>query len=478
MRVVDFYLRSKLLRAIALIYVIGAAWVICFGAPSESRLPPYRIDIDVYRLGGLAVRAGEPLYSQLYLTEIGAQLPFTYPPIAAQIFAVLFAPISLPYATAAIAVASAGALYAVVWVVLREMTDLRGMHAVWITVAVLAFAIPLAAFRWTVDFGQINVFLMLLVVVDLTVGRNRWWRGSLIGFAAAIKLTPLVFGLYFLMRRDLRGGIQTLLAFSFWTLVGHVISPRNSTIYWTGTLSNSGRIGAPDYASNQSITGLLARSQLSEDARSTLWLVLVVVLGLVTAVIMWLLIRRGHHLAAILANAFFGLLASPVSWSHHWVWAIPALMWLVLRIRSRPSGATAAHGQRTWAGPTVVRRPAWLPWLLGAVALWGWVIFWYGPQLELPNEGGREQNWTLFQDVVGNMWIWWALVFMAILVVVALIDLPDTGSGPVFARQVPRVFRRGVRLPASGGEGDGAGTAGPAAAPAGGSSPARPSRSS
>lgn len=458
MRVVDFYLRSKLLRAIALIYVIGAAWVICFGAPSETRIPPYRIDIDVYRLGGLAVRNHEPLYSQDYLTEIGANLPFTYPPIAGQIFAVLFAPISLPYATAAIAVATAVALYAVVWVVLREMTDLRGMDAVWATVGVLVFVVSLAPFRWTVDFGQINVFLMLLVVVDLTVGRNRWWRGSLIGFAAAIKLTPLAFGLYFLVRRDIRGGMQTLLAFGFWTLVGHLRSPRNSTIYWTDTLSNSGRIGAPDYASNQSITGLLARTQLSEGAQSTLWLVLVLVLGLVTAAIMWLLIRRGHHLAAVLANAFFGLLASPVSWSHHWVWAIPALMWLVLRIR--PSGATAAQGPRIWTGPTVVRRPAWLPWLLGAVALWGWVIFWYGPQLELPNEGGRERDWTLFQDLVGNMWIWWALVFLAVLVVVALMDFPDTGSGPVFARQIPRALRRRFGLAASDGAGDGAGARG------------------
>lgn len=441
MRLVNFYLRSKLLRALALIFVVYAAWVTCFGPPQETQIPPYRIDIDVYRLGGLAMLANESIYEREYTTEIGANLPFTYPPIAAELFSVLFAPISLPYATAAIAVASAIALYAVVWVVLREMTRFRGMDLVWATVGVLVFMIPLLPFQSTISFGQINVFLMLLVIVDLTMGRNRWWRGSLIGFAAALKLTPLVFGLYFLMRRDFRGGIQTLLAFGFWTAVGYLLSPRNSIIYWSDTLANSGRIGDPHYASNQSITAVLARTNLSEDAQSTLWLVAVLVLGVAIAALMWLLIRRGHHMAAILANALFGLLASPVSWSHHWVWVTPALMWLVISIRL-PEGAEKhpARGDRALIGSST-NRPVWLPWLLAAVAAWGWLAFYYGPQFHLPNEQGREKGWTAVQVVVGNMWIWWTLAFFATLVVVALLDRANTDSGPVFVRQVPRVLR-------------------------------------
>lgn len=442
MRFVDFYLRSRLLRAVALTWVVCATWVTCFGAPTGARIPPYRIDVDVYRLGGLAVLAHEPIYEQGYMTEIGSNLPFTYPPIAAQIFSILLAPISLPYATAAIAVATAIALYAVVWVVLREMTHFRGMDLVWASVGVLVFMIPLVPFQLTISFGQINVFLMLLAVVDLTVGRNRWWRGSLIGFAAAVKLTPLVFGLYFLLRRDFRGCIQTALAFGFWTLVGHLRSPRNSTVYWVQTLSDSGRIGSPDYASNQSITGMLARTNLSEDAQGTLWLVLVAVLAIVTSAAVWLLIRRGHHLAAVLATAFFGLLASPVSWSHHWVWATPALMWLVISVR-RPVDATTndVRGAGLAMGSDIVRRPVWMPWLLAAVAAWGWLAFYLGPQLRLPNDRGREKDWTPFQVVLGNMWVWWTLVFLATLILVALLDRPNTDSGPIFARQIPRVFR-------------------------------------
>lgn len=455
-RLVEFYLRSRLLRAIALIYVVGATWITCFGVPSETRLPPYRIDVDVYRLGGLAVAAHEPLYGQDYLTEIGANLPFTYPPIAGQFFAVLLAPVSLSYATAAIAVASAVALFAVVWLVLREMTTFRGSELVWATVGVMVFAVPLVPFQSTISFGQINVFLMLLVVVDLTVGRNRWWRGAFIGFAAAIKLTPLAFGLYFLMRRDFRGGVQTLLAFGLWTAVGHLRSPQNSTIYWTETLSNSGRIGSPDYASNQSISGLLARTNLSEGAQGTVWFIAVVVLGILTAAIMWLLIRHGHHLAAVLANAFFGLLASPISWSHHWVWAIPALMWLVVQIR--PSkGPSPDAGESGSAAVLKVVRPPWLPWLLAAVAVWGWLVFFYGPQFLLPNGDGQERNWTVVQDALGNMWIWWTLVFIAALALVALLDRPEHDSGPVFVQQLPRALRNRLRRPSehdnSGGDG-------------------------
>ena len=50
-------------------------------------------------------------------------------------------------------------------------------------------------------FGQINIFLMLLVIADfarspVTPMGKRLPRGVLIGIAAAIKLTPLLFIVY------------------------------------------------------------------------------------------------------------------------------------------------------------------------------------------------------------------------------------------------------------------------------------------
>ena len=51
--------------------------------------PPYRIDIDVYRMGGQAWLDGRPLYADgvMFHTRGGLDLPFTYPPLAAIVFA-------------------------------------------------------------------------------------------------------------------------------------------------------------------------------------------------------------------------------------------------------------------------------------------------------------------------------------------------------------------------------------------------------
>ena len=64
---------------------------------------PYRIDIDVYRMGGQAWLDGRPLYADgaMFHTRVGLDLPFTYPPLAAIAFSP-FAWLSLPGASVAI----------------------------------------------------------------------------------------------------------------------------------------------------------------------------------------------------------------------------------------------------------------------------------------------------------------------------------------------------------------------------------------
>jgi len=48
---------------------------------------------------------------------------------------------------------------------------------------------------------------MALVALDCLVAKPKWPRGMLIGVAAAIKLTPAVFVLFFLLRRDYRSAV-------------------------------------------------------------------------------------------------------------------------------------------------------------------------------------------------------------------------------------------------------------------------------
>jgi alpha-1,2-mannosyltransferase len=78
---------------------------------------PYRLDLDVYRIGSLAFLHGGNLYGGLPPTSSGVALPFTYPPFAA----VLLSPLAMvPIAVASIVVTLAG--IALTGVTLREFT--------------------------------------------------------------------------------------------------------------------------------------------------------------------------------------------------------------------------------------------------------------------------------------------------------------------------------------------------------------------
>jgi alpha-1,2-mannosyltransferase len=297
-----------------------------------------------------------------------------------------------------VGLASVASLAGVVALVIRELTEVRGADLIWLTLAVTALTLPFGPVRETFAFGQINIFLMILVVVDVCLGRGRWWHGSLIGVAAAIKLTPAVFFLYLLLRKDVRGilvgGASFLLAHVF----GFLLAWDDSIVYWTKALRDPSRIGGLAYASNQSVNGFLHRLGLDEGATQILWMVLVAVIVAATSVLMVRLIRVGHDLAAVVVVAFAGLLASPVSWAHHWVWAVPAVLVLALwAIVERPR----LGGRGSDA--------------LGVTALVGCAIFLSTPYWWFPNEQNRELDWSWYMHVVGNLYLWWALAFGAAL---------------------------------------------------------------
>ncbi|WP_143263177.1 glycosyltransferase 87 family protein, partial [Amycolatopsis pretoriensis] len=213
------------------------------------RFPAYRVDLDVYRLGSAALLHGDALYGTLPPTGDGQLLLFTYPPFAA----VVLAPLSvLPYwaACLVVTVGTLGLLALVLVTVLRAL----GARAGWRRVAALLLAAEiLEPVLRTVYAGQIDVLLLALVVLDVLVDTPRWPRGLLIGLAAAIKLTPAVFLLYFLLRRDTRAAVTSAVTFLAATALGFLLAGADSVRYWTGALWDTGRVGEPTYAGDQSL---------------------------------------------------------------------------------------------------------------------------------------------------------------------------------------------------------------------------------
>lgn len=373
----------KRVLAVAGVVLVGIALSGIGWWSGGKGLTGYRLDLDVYRIGASVWLDGGPLYGELPALRGGGHLPFTYPPIAA----VLLAPFALvPFgvASAAMVVLTVAALGAVVVTVLRSL-DRRPWP---LAVVLLAPALVLEPVRETIGFGQVNVLLMALVVLDTLVRDPRWPRGVLVGVAAAVKLTPALFVLFFLLRGDRRSALTAAGSFVVVTALGFIFAGRDSVQYWTSTVFDPGRIGGVLHASNQSFTALLARL----DAESTvLWLALSAALLGATAIAMRRAFAGGSPALALSLNALGALPVSPVSWSHHWVWAVPVLL---------VTGVTYWHR----------RTPALL-----ALTITGTLLFLTSPHWWWH----RDTPWGLWRTVSGHGY----LIFAVLVVVVVAVGL-------------------------------------------------------
>lgn len=416
---VDRYLGSVAGRVVVVVLATVGTLVHTFGVPGLQKFPPYRIDLDVYRVGGQVFRDGGDLYGELPQLAEGGNLPFTYPPLSAQLFSLLTY-IPLPVASALITLATLGVLALVVQLVLTRTCDRPAGQLWWLTVAVVAVAMWFGPVRETIGFGQVNVFLMALVLVDVIRGRGRWWGGILTGLAMAIKLTPAVFLLYFFLRRDWRGLATAIVSALAFTGIGHLLAPDDSVRYWTFAIRDPARIGGLAFTSNQSVNGFVHRIGLEDTAASVAWFVVSCVIGLGIAWVAWRLLRSGQEVAAAIAVGTVALFCSPVSWGHHWVWAVPAVV-LTLVWADRASARGSGKGDDDDGDER-----AWL-----ALGLSGVVIFLGTPQWWVPHSDGAELEWGPIAHVVGNAYLIWGLVFLLVVGIrAARLGRADLGGDP------------------------------------------------
>lgn len=123
--------------------------------------------------------------------------------------------------------------------------------------------------------------------------------------------------------------------------VGFALVPRDSSAYWRGAFLDSGRVGRIENAANQSLRGAIARLAHSGDVQ-ILWLCAASLVALAGVALAVRAGRRGDDVRGVSLCILTGLLVSPISWSHHWALAAPALMLLALRARVRRSGVLLA----------------------------------------------------------------------------------------------------------------------------------------
>ena len=285
--------------------IIVVSWLFAFAALAYScwrGLSGQMYDLAVYRDGALAVRQGRDLYSMV--SAFG--LPYTYPPVGA-VLGVPLTWVSFMAAKVAWLAMICVPLAVVAWFGFRPLLARAGQAAP----AALAAIVGSCAFLYPVGqefyFGQIDLFLVAICLLDLVVRQPRWPRGLLIGLATAIKLQPGVFIVYLLITRRRKEAAVAALSFAGWTALAFLIDPRDSVTYWTSAIFQTRRLGGNASAGNQSLRGIVLRAFEPHLAPPAVWLAVtgvVAIAGFAAARSSW---RRGHEMAGI---AITGLLAA------------------------------------------------------------------------------------------------------------------------------------------------------------------------
>jgi hypothetical protein len=276
-------------------------------------------DLDIYLWGGRAVTHG----LRLYLVQADANW-FTYPPFAATLFMPLA---GIPGLLARLAweLASVAAL-AWACVLTVRLAGYRPTRTVIVTMT--AAALLLEPMYHTLYLGQVNLFLLALVLADLRLVSRGRPAGIGIGVAAAVKLVPGIFIVLLLLTRRTRDAVIATAAFVCCGLLGFVVDPSASRLYWTRLFFDTKRV-SDGYISNQSLYATAVRVLGGPGHLGAWFLLVLVVVGGAGLAVAAVLGRRGDWLGAAAVTGTTGLLVSPISWTHHWVWILPALVVLM-----------------------------------------------------------------------------------------------------------------------------------------------------
>lgn len=408
---------------------------------------PLHFDVYVYWYALNNWFSGNSLYDWYALPD-NKMYPFTYPPFGAWALSPLTwfdYEIAAPLMIMAIALQTA----VIVALVGRSLGCSWGSAfaiAPWAAILVQQCLEP---FNQSVGFAQVNTAMMALVMIDVAAPDSWKGRGVASGLAAAIKLTPAIAVLIFLLRRQWRSAITMVATSLTVTLLSWIISPSESARFFFDAMWDPQRAGDAYYAGNQNLKGFVARA-LPENAWSITWAI-AVVLALVAAV--WLCLRiqaaatsvvtsrsasdaaapgplntaaptapaapatgpaapasdaakpaasdavasadiatpsavatapapvLPENLATLLTAAVImtlGLLVSPITWSHHWVWglaSVVALIAVALRLKSAP---------------------------LAALALVQGALFIMAPHWWFPYGQVNELHWSVVKQLVGS----------------------------------------------------------------------------
>ncbi len=319
----------------AALICLTVAFAISYSVYRHFGAPRNEYDLKIYFDALTQWRSGEGMYSYAQWDLVNGWLGFTYPPAAA----LVMAPMTGLTFNGVVVLSSAAIFVSVVGLTLlsvRERVELRRPQLFFVAGLATAAAFTLQPISQNAAYGQVNTLLALLVMFDVFVlgRRNSRWAGIGIGLAMAIKLTPAIFLVYLVVSRRWRMLRVAILTAASATLVAAVVAPSATWQYFTSLLWDSSRVGVPANTANQSINGVLARFTAPLPPDKLAWALCSIA---ILAVGFWRIrqaVAAQDTLLAVTVTGLVGVLISPVSWIHHAVWIVPAMVVLVARLVS------------------------------------------------------------------------------------------------------------------------------------------------
>lgn len=366
-------------RQVALALLINAAPLLLalsiLGRLAWTCLVPNAAAVgDLHDFVGASATIGTShrLYDYRYISQVAPPLPFAYPPFAAMVFYALHL---LPFEVVAWGwrLGILAAVYGLVRLSQRLLDgSAGGYRTAMLWTAVGIWIEPLhSTFVW----GQVSVFLEVAVLY--AVCNTRWWvSGALVGLAAGIKLTPAISGLYFLGARRWAIVVFAVVVFGGTVAASVLVLGDQACYYFTDLIGDTQRvIGSMGAGNNESWRAGLSRI-FGHDAGYGPAVVVALAVTAVLMLLAWRAIGASDRLGGILVVQLFGLLLSPISWTHHWVWLLPLMIWLIHGpLRERIGARILGWG---WL---VLTAPPWLPKLIWSMTPQNshpWYLAWTG----------------------------------------------------------------------------------------------------
>jgi len=391
------------------------------------------LDLRLYLAAGRVARDAP---ATLYHWQFQPGMRFTYPPFAALLFAAIG---RVPWVVLGAVMTAAGvlALGLAVWLTFGAL-GWAGRRRLGAAMAVTAIAFWSEPVQRALHWGQVDVLLMALVVWDVCQPGRRWWQGAGIGLAAGIKLVPLIFLPYLVLTGRWRQAAVCLATFAVTVTAGWAALPAASSQWWLGgVFLRAGRTGFVGFVANQSLLGMLSREAGGVAAATPWWLAAAALVGAsgLAAAACWH--RNGRPVLGWVTCALTGLLVSPVSWDHHWVWVAPVLAVLAdAAVRAGQHGVGQHGAGQHGAGQHRVwwARAAWAPMAAVVLLFAAWPVRWppppglpWGLIWAAPHTPGvagdhlwdSEYHWHAIAWLTGSLYLLAGLTVLAGLVAMA-----------------------------------------------------------